>query len=136
MPASAAAAAKAPPNIPAAKARLPAAAIATPSSPPPPSYTSEEVPPNQSLPAGSGDVPMSSGADVPAADMEVEAADTNEASPFGGIKIQALRPTIHPPQPRSSRRKSKGLASLGRPSFSYLLKPFVLFLLCFLALAI
>ena len=55
---------------------------------------------------------MSSGADVPAADMEVEAADTNEALPFGGIKIQALRPTIHPPQPRSSEKK------IERPSFT------------------
>ena len=43
MPASAAAPAKAPPNIPAAKSRLPAANLATQSFPPPPPYTSEDV---------------------------------------------------------------------------------------------
>ena len=43
MSVSGAASAKAPPNIPAAKSRLPAATIATQSFPPPPAYTLEEV---------------------------------------------------------------------------------------------
>ena len=43
MSVSGAASAKAPPNIPAAKSRVPAATMATPSVPPPPAYTSEEV---------------------------------------------------------------------------------------------
>ena len=43
MPISTAAPAKAPPHIPAAKSRVPAASMATPPIPPPQSYTSEEV---------------------------------------------------------------------------------------------
>lgn len=54
-------------------------------------------PPDPSLPASGVDVPMSSGADGPAADMDVEAATLLEPPP---LKIQALRPTVHPPQPR------------------------------------
>ena len=140
---SAATPAKAPPSIPAAKARQSAAAIATQSFPPPPTYTSGEVTaptvattaalpeaaapshfssmpspltppppgaqddmvvdtPNPSLPVSSADVPMSSRADGPAADMEVGAATLLEHPP---IKIQALRPTVHPPQPRPTEKK-------------------------------
>ena len=175
--------AKAPPNIPAAKARLPAAAIATPSSPPPPSYTSEEVtaptiaataglpdaaapsplptgpsqppppppppsvapeemvvdPPNQSLPAGRQAVGMSPcplGRTSLPLTWKWRRLILTRLYLLGALKSRryALPFTLlnHDPP----RRKSKGLASLGRPSFRYLLKPFVLFLLCFLALAI
>ena len=148
MPASAAAPAKAPPNIPAAKSRLPAAIMATQSFPPPPPYTSENVnaptvvspaalpeaaapshlsstpsappPPPASAqddmaidpPDTGADVPMSSEAAGPATDMEVEAADPTEPLPLGGIKIQALRPTVHPPQPRPTGNR------IERPSFT------------------
>ena len=148
MPASAAASAKAPPNIPAAKSRLPAANIATQSFPPPPPYTSEDVtaptvvtpaalpetaapshlssassappPPPPSAqddmaidpPDTGADAPMSSEATRPATDMEVEAVDPAEPLPLGGIKIQALRPTVHPPQPRPTGNR------IERPSFT------------------
>ena len=55
---------------------------------------------------------MASGAGGPTADMAVEAAGLNEPLPFGGIKIQALRPTIHPPQPRPTEKR------IERPSFT------------------
>ena len=148
MPASAAASAKALPNIPAAKARQSAAAIATQSFAPPPAYTPEEVnaptvdptptlpdaaapshlsstssappPPPTSAqadmaidpPDTGADVPMFSEATRPATDMEVEAADPAEPLPLGGIKIQALRPTVHPPQPRPTGNR------IERPSFT------------------
>ena len=44
--------------------------------------------------------------------MEVEAADPTEPLPLGGIKIQALRPTVHPPQPRPTGNR------IERPSFT------------------
>ena len=148
MSVSAAASAKAPPNIPAAKSRLPAATIATQSSPPPPPYTSEDVtaptvatptvlpetaapshlssassappPPPISAqddmaidpPDSGANAPMSSEAARPATDMEIEAEDPAELPPLGGIKIQALRPTVHPPQPRPTGNR------IERPSFT------------------
>ena len=66
-------------------------------------------PPDPSLPASGVDVPMSSGADGPAADMEAEAATLLEPPP---LKIQALRPTVHPPQPRPTEKK------IDRPNFT------------------
>ena len=49
---------------------------------------SSPPPPDPSLPVSGVDVPMSSGADGPAADMEVEAATLLDPPP---LKIQALR---------------------------------------------
>ena len=58
--------------------------------------------------------PLDSGAAVsvfleaatPASAMEVDAGDPAEPAgdtlPFGSFKIQALRPTVHPPPPRST----------------------------------
>ena len=136
MSVSAAASAKAPPHIPAAKSRLPAATIATQSSPPPPPYTSEDVTaptvatptvlPETAAPShlssassapppppdSGADAPMSSEAARPATDMEIEAEDPAELPPLGGIKIQALRPTVHPPQPRPTGNR------IERPSFT------------------
>ena len=66
-------------------------------------------PPDPSLPVSGVDVPMSSAADGPAADMEVEAATLLEPPP---LKIQALRPTVHPPQPRPTEKK------IDRPNFT------------------
>ena len=66
-------------------------------------------PPDPSLPVSGVDVPMSSEADGPAADMEVEAATLLEPPP---LKIQALRPTVHPPQPRPTEKK------IDRPNFT------------------
>ena len=167
FPGSAATPAKAPPHIPAAKARQSAAALVTQSFPPPPTYTSEEVqvptvvttaalpetaapshfssmlspmtpplpgaqddmvvdPPDPSLPASGVDVPMSSGADGPAADMEAEAATLLEPPP---LKIQALRPTVHPPQPRPTEKKIDR-PNFKKPAFSCSQRPFVLFLPC------
>ena len=148
MSVSSAASAKAPPHIPAAKSRLPAATIVTQSFPPPPPYTSEDVtaptgatptvlpetaapshissassappPPPISAqddmvidPPDTGtDAPMSSEATRPATDMEVEAVDPAEPLPLGGFKIQALRPTVHPPQPRPTGNR------IEKPSFT------------------
>ena len=47
-----------------------------------------------------------------ATDMEIEAEDPAELPPLGGIKIQALRPTVHPPQPRPTGNR------IERPSFT------------------
>ena len=51
-------------------------------------------------PVPGADAPMSSEATTPATDMDVEAVDPAGPLPLGGFKIQALRPTVHPPQPR------------------------------------
>ena len=58
------------------------------------------------------DAPMSSEATRPATDMEVEAVDPAEPLPLGGFKIQALRPTVHPPQPRPTGNR------IEKPSFT------------------
>ena len=55
---------------------------------------------------------MSSEATRPATDMEVEAVDPAEPLPLGGFKIQALRPTVHPPQPRPTGNR------IEKPSFT------------------
>ena len=51
-------------------------------------------------------VPVSPEAATPAPAMEVDAGDPAEPAgdtlPFGGFKIQALRPTVHPPPLRST----------------------------------
>ena len=45
--------------------------------------------------------------------MEVDAGDPAEPAgdtlPFGGFKIQALRPTVHLPPPRSTETRIEGL---------------------------
>ena len=128
MAASVAAPAKAPPNIPAAKPRQSALAIATRSFAPPPAYTPAEVsaptvvpiatlpdaaaPSDLSSTSSAPPPPPSSEATRPATDMEVEAVDPAEPLPLGGFKIQALRPTVHPPQPRPTGNR------IERPSFT------------------
>ena len=44
--------------------------------------------------------------------MDVDKADPTGPLPLGGIKIQALRPTVHPPQPRPTGTR------IERPSFT------------------
>ena len=127
MPVSAAASAKAPPNIPAAKSRLPAANIATQSFPPPPPYTSEDVTAPTvvtpaALPETAAPSHLSSASSAPPPppisaqdDMAIDPPDTGapaEPLPLGGIKIQALRPTVHPLQPRPTGNR------IERPSFT------------------
>ena len=66
--------------------------------PPPPTRAQDDMaidPPDTEA-----DASMSSEATRPATDMEVEAVDPAAPLLLGGIKIQALRPTVHPPQPR------------------------------------
>ena len=58
------------------------------------------------------DAPMSSEATTPATDMDVEAVDPARPLPLGGFKIQALRPTVHPPQPRPTGTR------IEKPSFT------------------
>ena len=100
--------------LPEAAAPSHLSSLPSPMTPPLPGAQDDMVvdPPGPSLPVSSVDVPMSSGAEIPAAGMEIDAADPNEPLPLGGIKIQALRPTVHPPQPRPTEKK------IERPNFT------------------
>ena len=111
----------------AAPSHLPSASSAPP---PPPRSTDIEM--TSPLDSGAA-VPVSREAATPAPAMEVDAGDPAEPAgdtlPFGGFKIQALRPTVHllhDPQGLVSNDQK----SLGLLSFSCSPKPFALSLLC------
>ena len=83
----------------------------TTSAPPPPP---PRAPDDMAIdpPDTGADIPMSSEAAGSATGMDVVSADPAGPLPLGGIKIQALRPTVHPPQPRPTGTR------IERPNFT------------------
>eukprot|EP00434_Breviolum_minutum_P044361 symbB.v1.2.039612.t1/scaffold6681.1/size16222/1 len=78
--------------------------------PPPPPHAPDDMAIDP--PDAGADIPMSSEAAGSATGMDVDSADPTGPLPLGGIKIQALRPTVHPPQPRPNSTR------IERPNFT------------------